>query len=355
MRPLSSSQSRSIAISKRPLADTLRHPIPDPTEIEQMMFIFGEVPEPLDATVQLIEDIVQHQICELVLHAGNLAQKRGAPFMTAEDLIFLIRRDVSKIHRLKAYLTWTHVRTNTADWDVAGELPGFEDLIEENAQDAASVCAVKSTGARVRFSWDPLSAFHSLIGDDEQDDDHEDRHNPHPAYIARLRVEDEITKAMTLEEYKRWTEFRGASFTYKRSNKFREWANLSSLYDSKAHPDFVDVLGFLAYDMVRKLTETALRIKTEWDSSSRKKMSSHHTNSIPPGLDNASAPEYTDEEDDEFQSFLASLNSVFGKSMSERTPLQPMHIHASFRESQLRIRPLRNFKGGMARIPEAFI
>ena len=31
-----------------------------------MMFVIGEVAEPLDATVQLIEDIVQRQISELV-------------------------------------------------------------------------------------------------------------------------------------------------------------------------------------------------------------------------------------------------------------------------------------------------
>ena len=31
-----------------------------------MMFVIGEVAEPLDATVQLIEDIVQRQISELI-------------------------------------------------------------------------------------------------------------------------------------------------------------------------------------------------------------------------------------------------------------------------------------------------
>lgn len=36
------------------------------TEISQMMFVFGEVQEPLTETVNLVEDIVRSQIIELV-------------------------------------------------------------------------------------------------------------------------------------------------------------------------------------------------------------------------------------------------------------------------------------------------
>lgn len=36
------------------------------TEISQMMFVFGEVQEPLPETVNLVEDIVRSQIIELV-------------------------------------------------------------------------------------------------------------------------------------------------------------------------------------------------------------------------------------------------------------------------------------------------
>lgn len=36
------------------------------TEISQMMFVFGEVQEPLPDTVNLVEDIVRSQIIELV-------------------------------------------------------------------------------------------------------------------------------------------------------------------------------------------------------------------------------------------------------------------------------------------------
>ena len=36
------------------------------TEISQMMFVFGEVQDPMSETVNLVEDIVKSQIIELV-------------------------------------------------------------------------------------------------------------------------------------------------------------------------------------------------------------------------------------------------------------------------------------------------
>ena len=36
------------------------------TEISQMMFVFGEVQEPLQETVNLVEDIVRSQVLEIV-------------------------------------------------------------------------------------------------------------------------------------------------------------------------------------------------------------------------------------------------------------------------------------------------
>lgn len=40
------------------------------TEISQMMFVFGEVQDPMPETVNLVEDIVRSQIIELVSSAA---------------------------------------------------------------------------------------------------------------------------------------------------------------------------------------------------------------------------------------------------------------------------------------------
>lgn len=41
-------------------------------EIQQMMFVFGEVSDPLQETTLLVEDIVRSQIIEIVFYACYL-------------------------------------------------------------------------------------------------------------------------------------------------------------------------------------------------------------------------------------------------------------------------------------------
>jgi len=105
------------------------------------MFVFGEVQDPTTETVNLVEDIVRGQIIELVrtslnslgplvtpirhrpatlrhpqiVQARNLASRRGARYLSAEDLIFLIRHDRAKVNRLRTYLSWKDVRRHAKD------------------------------------------------------------------------------------------------------------------------------------------------------------------------------------------------------------------------------------------------
>lgn len=41
--------------------------------------------------------------------------KRGARYLSAEDLIFLIRHDRGKVNRLRTYLSWKDVRKHAKD------------------------------------------------------------------------------------------------------------------------------------------------------------------------------------------------------------------------------------------------
>jgi transcription initiation protein SPT3 len=83
--------------------------------------------------------------------------------------------------------------------------------------------------------------------------------------LQRLRKADERTKAMTREEYVTWSEYRQASFTYRKGKRFREWAGFGIVTDSKPSDDIVDILGFLTFEMVQTLTEEALKIKEHED------------------------------------------------------------------------------------------
>ncbi len=49
----------------------------------------------------------------------------------------------------------------------------------------------------------------------------------------------------------------------------RSALNLKSLrfYENKANSDVLDILGFFAFEIIRSLTETGLKIKEEWDKA----------------------------------------------------------------------------------------
>lgn len=49
------------------------------------------------------------------MQARALATRRGARYLSAEDLIFLIRHDRAKVNRLRTYLSWKDVRKHAKD------------------------------------------------------------------------------------------------------------------------------------------------------------------------------------------------------------------------------------------------
>ena len=54
------------------------------------------------------------------MQARALANRRGARYLSAEDLIFLIRHDRAKVNRLRTYLSWKDVRKHAKDSNADG-------------------------------------------------------------------------------------------------------------------------------------------------------------------------------------------------------------------------------------------
>lgn len=80
--------------------------------------------------------------------------------------------------------------------------------------------------------------------------------------------------------------------------------------ETRANSDVIDVLGFLACEVVSKITETALAIKNQWDNKYR---SEQHKLT-------ASAATFS--------------GYLFQKPDDIRTPLRPEHIREAFRSLQ---------------------
>ncbi|WVF66490.1 hypothetical protein IAT40_001230 [Kwoniella sp. CBS 6097] len=232
------------------------------SEISQMMFVFGEVQDPLPETVRLVEDIVRGQIIEIVTRARLLTHLRSSPFLSAEDLIFLIRDDRGKVNRLRTYLSWKDVRKRAKeDEERAGEV----DMEVEGADDKATA---KGRKTMMKLPWELLTPFSDYLRsipskqnrDDEEDED-EDEMQAHQDSMQRLRDADEITKKMTKDEYVHYSDCRQASFTYRKARRFRDFINFAAYLDVRPNDDIIDILGFLAFEMVRSLCVTALDLR----------------------------------------------------------------------------------------------
>jgi transcription initiation protein SPT3 len=258
-----------------------------------MMYVTGETAEPSTEALTMVEEIVRVQVVEMVClcfflssqsstfwelpiftksqlaAATELAARRGSRFISNNDLIFQIRHDTAKVSRLRSFLAWKDVRRNVKDSDDKGGDAELSNAAADNELVGAGTTddARKNKRAKVGLPWElPASLYTQSapeLDDDGDNDDGSDDDKAKQAILERLRKADEQTKDMTKEEYTLWTEYRRASFTWRKVNRFRDWAGIGTgpIADTKPADDIIDILGFLICEMVRMLTEEALRIK----------------------------------------------------------------------------------------------
>ncbi|KAI9245093.1 hypothetical protein BDA99DRAFT_448073, partial [Phascolomyces articulosus] len=294
-----------------------------------------------------------------VIQAAAQAARRNSRFLNAEDLIFLIRHDRAKVNRLRSFLSWKDVRKNAKD--ASGDQ--VEDVVEETNTG-------KPSRSIIKLPWELVNQFTDVIvkssnpdGEEEEDEDELEAYNDS---IQRLRDADEVTRAMTREEYVHYSECRQASFTYRKGKRFREWANMNAFVDVRPNDDIVDSLGFLTYEMVSKLTSTALQIAkcsnnksndTETiistSSTNKRKREEDEERGIQDGNNNKKSKK--EQQQDPSTSTSAAIpadgqsGGLFSLPSTEQIPLQPEHIHEAFRRLQQQPQPLKNFRGGLVR------
>ena len=236
-------------------------------EISQMMFVFADVTDPAPEVTKLVEDIVRSQTIEMLIQSRRLAQRRASKYLSPEDLIFLIRYDRAKVNRLRTYLSWKDVRKNAKDSGDSGGAPGG--ATEMDALDDPIAVgdgpSTKATKMKIRLPWEISSIYSehvlALPNADGEEEEAEDDVEAHEASMQRLKDADEATRRMTREEYVHYSECRQASFTFRKSKKFREFINSNAYLDVKPNDDIIDILGFLAFEVVRELCIGAVAIK----------------------------------------------------------------------------------------------
>ncbi|CAI7608735.1 unnamed protein product [Penicillium glandicola] len=286
-------------------------------DIIQMMFVSGETAEPSPETTTLIEEITRQQVIEILTRSTALATRRGVRSISTDDLIFLIRHDKAKVSRLRTFLSWKDVRKNVKDSDDKG---GGDAADFATADDAAGVVAgpqdvapkPKNKRAKVGLAWD-VNSFYSVQVPEREDEEDEEEEEQNYATLQRLAAADERTRHMTREEYVFWSECRQASFTYRKSKRFREWAGFGIVTESKPNDDIVDILGFLTFEIVQTLTEEALKVKEREDNEKNRR-------------GGADAGENSKKRKRE--------TGLFDPPEEGRTPIEPRHVREAYRKLQ---------------------
>ncbi|KAH6914694.1 transcription initiation factor IID, 18kD subunit-domain-containing protein [Coprinopsis sp. MPI-PUGE-AT-0042] len=325
-------------------------------EISQMMFVFGEVQDPSIETVNLVEDIVRSQLIELIVQARALANKRGARYLSAEDLIFLIRHDRAKVNRLRTYLSWKDVRKHAKDsgGDGGVEVEGLEDGADDK------IGASKAQKINFKLPWEMTTIYSEILkftGYQSDDEEDEDDIEAHEASIQRLKEADDATRQMTREEYQRYSDCRQASFTYRKGKRFREFLNLPPHLDLRANDDTSDIVGFLAFEMVRSLTIAGLAVKKSLeDSFLRDDYTSPKNGKRKVGSSalGGAAEKRRREDSPDDEEYTLPVNSLFLPPPEARTALRPEHIQDAFSRMQAewshrRTAGMHNWRGGLVR------
>jgi len=248
--------------------------------------------------------------------ASQQANVRGIKNPTTEDFIFLIRKDKAKINRLLSFLAWKDVRKNTKD---SGAPEGVEDIIDEEKETKIKQIKIKLPWEIIHNLTDPLDSE-----SDDNDEMDEDTADIMADSLQRLKDADEITQLMSKDEYVHYSECRQASFTYRKNKKFRDWCHIAAFLDGKPHDDIIDIMGFLTFEMVATLTETAIKLK---------KASKNNA-----GYDSQVASGFE----------VPVECSLFAPPSGMQPSLEVADIQQAYRHLQLKNHlPLRNFKGGL--------
>ncbi|KAM7026665.1 transcription initiation protein SPT3 homolog isoform 1-T1 [Passerculus sandwichensis] len=213
-------------------------------ELQSMMFSLGDARRPLHETAILVEDIVHTQLINLLQQAAEVSQMRGARVISAEDLLFLMRKDKKKLRRLLKYMFFRDYKSKI--------VKGIEedDILEDKF-------GSNNTNKRQKLAQDFLNSIDqtgellAMFEDDEIDDVKQER----------MERAERQTRAMDSVQYAEFCESRQLSFS-KKASKFRDWLDCSSM-EIKPNAVAMEILAYLAYETVAQLVDLALLVKQD--------------------------------------------------------------------------------------------
>uniref|UniRef100_A0A665UMK6 SPT3 homolog, SAGA and STAGA complex component n=1 Tax=Echeneis naucrates TaxID=173247 RepID=A0A665UMK6_ECHNA len=198
-----------------------------------------------------VEDIVHTQLITMLHQACEGAALRGSRVISAEDILFLMRRDKRKVARLLKYLQFRDYKSKLL------KSLEEEEISQETDRWGAPTGATGGNQRRQRLAQDFL-AWMDQTGEllslsDRQDVD--------PVKQERMERLERQTRAMDQAQYSEFCESRQLSFA-KKASKFRDWLDCSSL-ELKPNSIAMEILSYLAYETVAQIVDLSLLVKQE--------------------------------------------------------------------------------------------
>lgn len=218
------------------------------TEIQLMMYGFGDCKKPLLESAALVEDIVKQQMISLLYQAMDVAIMRNARFIGLEDFLYLLRKDKVKLKRFLQYMGLKDMK--------AMALKGVD---EEEIQDSPD--KPSTVKRRSKMCYDFLSSI-DQTGEltclfDELDQVDEIKYER--LVRAELR-----TRGMDSKQYMEYFEARQASFNRRyKTQRFKEWLLAGINMEVKPNPHALEVLSYFSYETVAQIVDLALLVKQD--------------------------------------------------------------------------------------------
>ncbi|XP_063094861.1 transcription initiation protein SPT3 homolog isoform X4 [Cavia porcellus] len=213
-------------------------------ELQSMMYSLGDARRPLHETAVLVEDVVHTQLINLLQQAAEISQLRGARVISAEDLLFLMRKDKKKLRRLLKYMFMRDYKSKI--------IKGIdEDELLEDKLSGSSVNKRQKIDQDFLSSIDQTGELLAMFEDDEIDEVKQER----------MERAERQTRVMDSTQYAEFCESRQLSFS-KKASKFRDWLDCSSM-EIKPNIAAMEILAYLAHETVAQLVDLALLVRQD--------------------------------------------------------------------------------------------
>lgn len=216
-------------------------------EIRQMMHGFGDSSEPLIESAKIVEEVVLQQMRTIITKACEVSDNRGnskkGTTISAEDLIFLLRKDKVKLQRLIKYLELKDYKSSLHK-TIESDLP--EDAVDTEQSESS-----KHKG--------PFHSFLSQI--DNTGELLEDASTVDEVKQRRCIRAELMARSMDEARYLKFSKARNASFANKHRHKFSDW--LLPDGDVTVSKQGYTILGYLAYETVAQIVDLALLVRQD--------------------------------------------------------------------------------------------